>query len=73
MIHKLKEFKESILITSHLEIVLNIIRLAYAGLYPFKMYLPVKRLLFALEAEKAILDAHYAKYKKIKETKGQIQ
>jgi hypothetical protein len=73
MINDLKKYKESIVVIDHLNVILKIINLSIKGLQMFSMYTPVARILYTLENERAILECHYYKYNRIKESKGKIE
>ena len=72
MINDLKKYKESIVVIEHISAILHVLNLTIRALSIFSIYAPVQRILYTLENEKYILESHYYKYKRIKDSKGRI-
>ena len=69
--HSLKEYREALILTEHLEAILKVTKLTLEGLKHFKHYIPVEKIRSVIKEQNSILEAHHVKYKKVKETKGQ--
>ena len=70
--HDLKKYKESLMHLDHLQVILHILALSIRGLAIYKDYIPVMKILLVMEDQKQILEAHYKKFKRTKETKGEV-
>lgn len=70
--YDLKAYKQSKVYCEHIEAILRSLHLAEKCLTHFKVYTSVQKILSVIEDEKRILQIHYEKYKKIKETKGKV-
>lgn len=71
--HDFKAYKRSLSATAHLEAILYVLSLSKRGLYPFRAYRPVAKILLIMEEEYKVLAEYYEKFKIIKETKGKIK
>jgi len=68
--HSLKDYKEAIILTEHLDAILKVLNLTERGLEHFKLYIPVAKVLHTIKDQKSILEVHYEKAKRVKESKG---
>lgn len=70
MAHDLKAYREAKTILPHLNAILKVIDLSIRSLAHFKSYLPVMRILVAMEKEKTLLELNQKKYEAILKSKG---
>ena len=70
--YDLKAYKKSKVYCEHLAQIIKVLNLTEKGLSHFQIYLPVQKILEVIKNEKRVLEIHYEKNKKIKETKGKV-
>lgn len=70
--HDLREYRLSKLHCDNLKLIIKILDLTKRGLTPFRIYSAALKVYNVVDEQKQILESHYEKYKKIKETKGKI-